>query len=562
MFGTGRTFITAVTALLGLSRNSGGPGGSGPGGGGPGGTPPEPGEGYCMQRATPGLLFADDFNRPDGLLENGWDLIAGSFTIEEGRAVALEQPSVAHRSEIHRADAIVHAIVRLSAHGSVRLYARRGSDNTYGARIYRDNTLRLVQLFKLVDGDYSTIAQVTTPIDAHTDYALKLEVTGNTQRVWLDGMHMISASDSTLSGMAGSVVMGPDSVGVVDDFVACAGNMITVTGLPAGYQIRAGDLTASEVGGAATLDCEGRLFPFATVEVVDPYGLVVAAFSEVYGGDQLEYTCGLATYGAERTELGLLFWDDFNRPDGPIGNGWASSDAIIVGGEVRVGEAATSVGSYRPEVALVNGVVQARFRTNRADEEANPQLVTWIRYNGADRYDLGLYGPNAGGGQRSELTVRTASQTYFGVVKQYWNYPTGQFVQSKIEFGPSKQQMWHDGVLRVSATDSRFNSHPPSPVGFWLSESNNPSALQTALDDYIVCASNAVTCTHLPAGWKLRAAGNTAAETGGTATVDVGGATFPLTSVEILDASDALVHTISPAGGVWGGDSYRLTISN
>ncbi len=74
--------------------------------------------------------------------------------------------------------------------------------------------------------------------------------------------------------------------------------------------------------------------------------------------------------------------------------------------------------------------------------------------------------------------------------------------------------------------------------------------------DLIVCPSNEITVTGLDTGFKARCAGNIVTESGGSATVDVGSALFPIASVSILNASDVQVAIISPASGVFGGNTY------
>ena len=83
------------------------------------------------------------------------------------------------------------------------------------------------------------------------------------------------------------------------------------------------------------------------------------------------------------------------------------------------------------------------------------------------------------------------------------------------------------------------------------------------VDNIGVYKSSIITCTGLPAGYKLRVGTITATASSGTATVDYSAVSFPVTSVEVLNASNVVVDTITPADGVWGGDacSYQSLIA-
>lgn len=84
-------------------------------------------------------------------------------------------------------------------------------------------------------------------------------------------------------------------------------------------------------------------------------------------------------------------------------------------------------------------------------------------------------------------------------------------------------------------------------------------------DDWRLYSATTVICTGLPTGWQIQLkksdesiVAGPKSEVGGEATIDYGGL-FPLAKLEVLDESGTLEESISPANGIWGGDSYEVS---
>jgi hypothetical protein len=80
-----------------------------------------------------------------------------------------------------------------------------------------------------------------------------------------------------------------------------------------------------------------------------------------------------------------------------------------------------------------------------------------------------------------------------------------------------------------------------------------------SFSNFYVCG-RAITVTGLPTGYKAKLDSHTAvSESGGTATINCDEYGLPGTTVTVTDSVDVTVATISPSGGVYGGDSFSFT---
>lgn len=117
----------------------------------------------------------------------------------------------------------------------------------------------------------------------------------------------------------------------------------------------------------------------------------------------------------------------------------------------------------------------------------------------------------------------------------------------------SSQQIYLDGVLRISTTDTTFNG-----VAGWAgyrAARSGVGSREVRFDEFRIHPNNYVFVTGLLAGYSVRVNGPitdsgadqafTADESDGGAIVDMGAAWYPANSIEILDADDNVVGGIS-----------------
>jgi hypothetical protein len=259
-----------------------------------------------------------------------------------------------------------------------------------------------------------------------------------------------------------------------------------------------------------------------------------------------------------RTTTGLLFRDDFNRPNEQLvgaGKNWTrmggpsvDADWQVQGNQAKVlsaGASARQAEAYPQGVTPQSGdvVVQSWFQCGNTAGRTGVTLVQAGEAGGIlfirDPYD-GWELWNYGSGFYTNPANNAASVRESGVLK--------------LRRKSGRYQAWVDGILIFDiASDARLNT-----VAFY------PALIQlqqpATWDDFSVYAGNTVTITGLPAGYKLRVGGalSAAAVSAQPTTVDVGGVSFPVAQIEILDASGTLVKVYAPTDGVWGGDVYSL----
>jgi len=109
----------------------------------------------------------------------------------------------------------------------------------------------------------------------------------------------LSATDTTHNGQlgtAGWVDRSGGDDGLYWDLILCPNDVITVSGLPTGFSIRVGVLSAAESSGTATLDLEGTIYPSPfPLEVLDASGDPADSWmppSGIFGGDSFVYDAG------------------------------------------------------------------------------------------------------------------------------------------------------------------------------------------------------------------------------------------------------------------------------
>jgi hypothetical protein len=268
-----------------------------------------------------------------------------------------------------------------------------------------------------------------------------------------------------------------------------------------------------------------------------------------------------------RLVSGLIFRDDFNRPDGALGAAWTDQSAGRLG--ILGNQAQNLLTLVTKDRAYPAGVVHVPFCVVQGTI-TTPAGVSYsgllaARYNPVTGRGLGISPPRSGTGTGSLVAWRiggagTGNDTDLASTQSL--YPgvlrTGVYICKLID-SDTARRCWVNGALvfteatvtasEGSATHSRVGSSGTLAFG-WIEQGT------TTYEDLSVYSSNTVSVTNVPTGYKIRVGGIVAAEVAGSTTIDLAGTICPVASVELLNSLDIVVETLTPSDGVWGGDTY------
>lgn len=305
--------------------------------------------------------------------------------------------------------------------------------------------------------------------------------------------------------------------------------------------------------------------------------------------------------GITRTVAGLIFQDNFERPIGAPGSNWtiraglweialAQLDSVTHGNVLRANPdaaarievAAAVFGAKRTEF-----VVQSLMRRDSLIADAGgdtrgdtvfPALrhtVTDLAVEGTDN-NFQVVETNNGVWSSVEL-YRVLNGANL-LLQRYTSGAAGPlgWIQHKISRKTAYQRAWApvSGALQIlSGTDITLAD--AAIAGFscgWIAGSTG----WAEFNNFSTYRNNRVRMTGMPAGHKMRLVYRytplnvqedmVVVETGGVAEVELEHKLCPLvrdqigtlTAVELLDASDVVVDSLTPADGVWGGDEYAV----
>lgn len=166
-------------------------------------------------------------------------------------------------------------------------------------------TLDAVRIFKQEATVYTQIGSGAVTQDDGVEYEVKTYWADGVQEVWVDGVSVLSLTDTTHDAVTGYGGYRTNTTGAAkeirfDEYTIARSNTVTMTGLPTGYKCRVtGPIldgganttkTATESSGTATVDCDNLWFPANKVEVLDASDNTVAELSQfVFGGDEYLY---------------------------------------------------------------------------------------------------------------------------------------------------------------------------------------------------------------------------------------------------------------------------------
>jgi len=260
-----------------------------------------------ISRSSTGKLLYDPF---DGAVTDNWAVVQGTVAIEAGElSVAASGGLVGAgvKSKATYSGTLAYGGRVTVAAGYALVYWHLSGSNYYrflipsGASV----TATLIRFDAGVPTTLDSEAGVACVVGA--TYAWKIlhnTVTGAIAVYW-GGTLILSATDTTYtSGLvylySSAATINTAHVHYDNVYVATA-NTITVSGLPTGWDIICGGVTAHESGGVATLDMAGVALPQSSLDVRDASDVVKVTFtsaSDVWGGDVLPVTVS-AAYSAQ-----------------------------------------------------------------------------------------------------------------------------------------------------------------------------------------------------------------------------------------------------------------------
>lgn len=262
-----------------------------------------------------------------------------------------------------------------------------------------------------------------------------------------------------------------------------------------------------------------------------------------------------------RVKRGLLFFDDFNRPDGPPGANYyytaygtpISPSPRIVGGVLDMNWSGWDDGEFGVNSSVLNAGpdMVAEF-----DFQFDSAYRFWVEIGrGGANYAHATYDiPNTTLWHPDWRLDFNGGTAYSGV---FTPPPTNTWIHFKLWAVGDSIGIAKDGGLTDIVTATR--SADPSArgtlaFGYW------PASGRHMLDNLKIYSSHYIKVTGLPAGYKARVGGVTAGEVGGTALVNGKPIPFPQNQVEILDGSGNVVLIFSAPNDIWGGDEYVVSI--
>ena len=272
-----------------------------------------------------GLIFRDRFDRADGALGADWTTVNGTWAIAGNVARGSPAASTAENvvASVLAAPAagtferVVQANVKVSAATVTAALRARWDGGTEAAG--NGYLLELVagvgfNLTKQIAGAYTVLVAIANAaLAANVLAGLKLHVKNGSQKAYADGRLLAAAADAALdaaTGKAGhrakntSAGAGPTTT--TDDFAVYSSNVVTVSGLPAGYQVRVNGTLFASAAGVASCDLAGAMCPLQTIEVLDANRNVLATLvpdGGLWGGDTYLFTAIGAASGITAVPL-------------------------------------------------------------------------------------------------------------------------------------------------------------------------------------------------------------------------------------------------------------------
>jgi hypothetical protein len=261
-----------------------------------------------------------------------------------------------------------------------------------------------------------------------------------------------------------------------------------------------------------------------------------------------------------RTTDGLVFRDDFNRADSAtVGNGWTEitpANAEILSNQLKFSGACNV---HRNTPAMPDDlIIQANVNLNGT--QVNVITARWD-IGAIDLYNLEIHTGNwnlrkyiAGVIILDDSFSQTLSAAWYGhrmVLEVDGSDLLLRLLATAALAGST--DLNDDFVLKASLTDVSPISNGAPSNSYQIGQSGSGSGI---MDEFILCGRN-IGVTGLPTGWKVQIDSRTAVvESGGSVDINVDTWALPATTIKVLDGADVEQGTLTPSGGIFGGDIY------
>jgi hypothetical protein len=255
---------------------------------------------------------------------------------------------------------------------------------------------------------------------------------------------------------------------------------------------------------------------------------------------------------------GLLFSDDFTRANGAPGANYTveSGTWAIDTNRLKV----TGGVSSQIKVAAVAARKKSHIQALIRKEAANDYAILVTRRSGTNLYLFDVGAGNDGTDPNKSRLYRETGGVYTrldgGLAPA--GYAIATFFRHTFSTITGALKGWINGVLAAQSADATVaNDINGDIVLSYAPQGGNGDAF---FDELIICSDRPVQLVGLPAGYKLKIAGQLSALSDGVNPVscDILGAQMPIASLEVVDVAGNTIRTLAPGGGIYGGDVYAI----
>jgi len=283
-------------------------------------------------------------------------------------------------------------------------------------------------------------------------------------------------------------------------------------------------------------------------------------------------------YQLRQTSSGLVELDKFDRTAGPdIGNGWAEDPAadwsLYSDNGRSVAEHADDQGGHELErinknvgthpqdmIAefVLDVMILGAWESTQmgigydADPSGSPtQRLIAVFYPYGDLVRLYRNGVQLGGDQTFNFVQQKKYGCRVVAEKDGDNYDYRIYIVERTG--------WDDTATDYgSATLSVDDDTSPPTFGTWCTIA---AIDRRRFANFLLCGQKIVV-TGIPTGWKIQIDSRSAVtESGGEVSINVQTWNLPATTIKLLDDGDVEQDSLTPSGGIFGGDVYVIAVS-
>lgn len=271
-----------------------------------------------------------------------------------------------------------------------------------------------------------------------------------------------------------------------------------------------------------------------------------------------------------RDTVGLVFFDDFNRSNRNLDgdNGWEEESAGVYDIVGNIVEGRGGSGGHEMGQPLGDqDEIIVQFNSESQSQQTRGHIFClaptvdiggsgayWVNVKGGNGYRIAIAGGGVIGSGGTAPGNGTPATLRLVVDKSVSPVELRCYAVKGIT---NLQDLSNDLTLQASATDA---GTPPSGSYFGIYDGDGSNTVDTDFDEFFVCGRN-IAVTGLPSGWKVQVDSRAAVvESGGSVEIDVDAWALPATTIKILDDSDVEQDSLTPSGGIWGGDEYSFVV--